>query len=316
VRRILVTGAATWTGGRLVSTLEQRDGVAVFAVDEIEPKLRFASPFARFDLDRKELADHVLEIEPDTVVHLLTVDRAAELGAGAAHEQAVMGAQALFGAIGRSRSVRRVIVKSDAAIYRLGPRSPSVFTEDSHREVAATRYGRELADLEALVRELVPIHDHVTYTILRLAPIFGQGVGNTVSRYLSLPVIPTLLGRDPRIHLLHEDDAVRAFVAAVDADVAGTFNIAGGTPVYLSRIARLGSRHAHPLAPRVFDAALRGLARADHVVAPHVVEMVRHGVALDTELMQAELGFTPAVGGREAALAGYGRRDRDGPHDG
>ena len=303
---MLVTGASTWTGGRLIAELERRPDVEVFGVDEIPPRLSFASQFTQLNLNRMELAEHVMELEPDTVVHLLTVDRAAELGRGRAHEQAVVGVQALFGAVGRCRAVRRVIVKSDAAIYPLGPRNASVLGEHGKRQGTPTRYGRELDDLETLIAELIPIHDHVTYTVLRLAPIFGRSVNNPISRYLGLPVIPMLLGFDPRLHLLHEEDAVRALQAAIDAGVPGTFNVAGGAPLYLSRIARLGRRRAQPLPKRAFDAALRGLARTDHHVPSHIVEMIQHGLVLDTQRMTDELGFSPSAGGRDLVLAAYG----------
>jgi UDP-glucose 4-epimerase len=305
MRRILITGASTWTGGRLIAHLERRQGIEVFGVDEIPPRIPFSSPFAQLNMDRAELATHVLDVEPDTVVHLLTVDRAAELGRGTAHEQAVIGVQALFGAIGRSRSVRNVIVKSDAAIYPSSPRSPSVFSEAT-RGRSTTRYGRELDDLESLIKQLVPLHDHIHYTVLRLAPIFGATVDNPLSRYLRLPIIPTLLGFDPRLHILHEDDAVGAFATAVETGASGTFNVASGPPIYLSRIARLGKRRTQPLPKRGFEAALRGLARIGQPVPSQVMEMIHHGVVLDTQKMTDTLGFIPQVLGREAVLAAYG----------
>ncbi len=306
MRRILVTGAATWTGGRLIAELEQRPGTEVFGVDEIPRRVPFASHFAEMSLDRTELAQHVLDIAPDTVVHLLTVDRSAELGRGRAHEQAVLGVQALFGAIGRSRTVRRVIVKSDAAIYPSGPRSPSIFGEDADLRGQPTRYGRELQDLEHLVAELAPRHDHVAYTVLRLAPIFGAHVDNPISRYLLSPVVPTLMGYDPRLHLLHEEDAVGVFLAAIDSEAAGTFNVAGGGPLYLSRITKLGGRVSQPLPKRAFAAALSGLARIDRHLPGHVVAMVKHGIVLDTDRL-AHLGFAPRLPGRRAVLAAYER---------
>jgi UDP-glucose 4-epimerase len=307
MRRILVTGASTWTGGRLVSELEKRNDVAVFAVDEIPPRHAFNAPFAELSLDRSELAHHVLDVAPDTIVHLLTVDRSVELGKRRAHEQAVIGAQALFGAIGRSATVRRVIIKSDAAVYRIEPRSPSLFAESTDGRGTRSRYGAQLADLEALVADLVPIHEHVTYMTLRLAPIFGATVGNPLSRFLSLRVVPTRMGQDPRLQMLHEDDAVAAFVVAIDADAGGVFNIGGGSPVYLSRVIRHGRRIEQPLPQRAYDAALRGLARAGYHLPGHVRAMLEHGIALDSRRAETELGFTPERQGREVALAAYER---------
>ncbi len=307
MRRILVTGASTWTGGRLVWELEQRRDVEVFAVDEISPRIAFTSPFAQLALDRVELARHILDVAPETVVHLLTVDRSVELGKAHAHEQAVLGIQALFGAIGRAKTVRRVVVKSDAAIYPVGPRSPSIFAEDSRHRGQLSRYGREIADLEDLVAGVRPHQPHVSYAILRLAPIFGRNVRNPLSRFLSLPVVPTLMGFDPRLHLIHEEDAVGAFLTALDSDVAGTFNIGAQGAIYLSRLLRLGRRIAQPLPSRGFAVALRGLARVDIGVPEHLQSLLKHGLVLDTGAMTHDLGFTPRLTTRQSVLAGYGR---------
>ncbi len=307
MRRILVTGAATWTGGRLVWELEQRRDVAVFAVDEIPPRIAFTSPYHQVEQDRMELARHILDVQPDIVVHLLTVDRSAELGSGRAHEQAVIGTQAVIGAIGRLGSVRRVVVKSDAAVYPVGPRNPSIFTEDTRGRGGLSRYGREIADLEELIADVAPHQDRTTYTLLRFAPIFGRNIRNPLSRFLSLPVVPTLLGFDPRLHLIHEEDAVAALLVAVDTDVAGTYNVAATGPMYLSRMLRLGRRVAQPLPRRGFEAALRGLTRVGAAVPSHVAAMVKHGLVLDTTAMREELGFAPRLSVRQTSLAGYGR---------
>lgn len=309
MRRILVTGASTWIGHRLLAELDSHPDVEAFGVDEIPPRTPAPARFAQLGMDRAELARHVLDTEPDTIVHLLTVDRTVELGRRRAHDQAVVGVQALFGAIGRSRTVRRVVVKSDAAVYRIGPRSPSVFTEKTPGRGQLSRYGSQLADLERLVSDLTPIHEHVRYAVLRLAPIFGARVGNPLSRFLGLPVLPTLLGQDPRLELLHEDDAVAAFRTAMDSEAAGVFNIGAGPPVYLSRIIRLGRRIEQPLPRRALDAARRGLARSGHHLPSHVTGMLEHGVALDSTRAHAELGFAPRVAGREAVLAGYAHMD-------
>ena len=47
----------------------------------------------------------------------------------------------------------------------------------------------------------------------------------TLSRYLAGPLVPTVLGRDARLQLLHEQDALGALERAVMAGKAGTFNI-------------------------------------------------------------------------------------------
>jgi UDP-glucose 4-epimerase len=305
MRRILVTGASTWTGGQVVASLEQRPDTEVFGVDELPPRGQFASPFIMIGDDRTALADQVLQIEPDTVVHLLTSDRSADFGAGEAHDRAVVGNLALFGAAGRSDAVRRVVVKSDAAVYPLGPRSPSLFGEgDSNRE-KASRFGRSMLDVELAADALVARRPDVAVSVLRMAPIFGRTVDNPLSRYLRLPVVPTLLGFDPRWHLLHESDAVAAVLLAADGDDQGIVNIAAAGPMYLSRVIRLGRRVQQPMLGPALTATHRALGQSGIPVTSQLRLLLEHGAVLDTEAMRSRLRFHPQHSMRETVLAGY-----------
>lgn len=306
MRRILVTGAATWTGGRLIQRLERRAHTEIHAVDEIAPRLDFASPFRRLELDRLEFAHHVLEVDPHVVVHLQTVDRAAELGRSRAHEAAVIGAQTLAGAISRATSIRRVIVKSDAAIYGSSPRSPSVYHEEMAPHGRRGRYARDLSEMERFFTTVTADHG-VDLTVLRFANIVGAEVANPISRYLRLPVVPSLLGFDPRVQIIHEDDAVRALEHAVVTDVAGTFNVAAPGQLYLSQIVRLGRRLPQPLPKRGLEIAMRVLRRSGHALPPHLQDLLRHGMVIDTSNMTSVLGFRPRLTGRQTALAALGR---------
>lgn len=304
---ILVTGAATGVGGWLIQRLERRRDTTVVAVDDLHPEVAFASRFERLGLDGLDLARLVLDVEPDAVVHLQTVDRSSNTGASHARNEAAVGAQALFGAIGRCKRVRHVVVRSDGAVYGSGPRAPSVVDVDTEPEPGSGRYQRALAEMERFVCDVAAAHDQVDYTVLRFAPVFGPTIDNALSRYLTLPGVPTMLGFDPRLQLVAEQDAVAAYAHAIDHPVPGTFNVAGGGQLYLSRVLRLGRRVPQPLPKPAFRRALRGLARTGIELPEHVVSLLEHGRVMDTIATEKVLGFTPHFSSRDAALAGYGR---------
>ncbi len=307
MRRILVTGAATRTGGRIIRQLEQAPDTEVFAVDDLEPVERFGSPFERLNIDDLSFARFVLDLEPHTVVHLQTVDRSTLHGATRAHEESAVGAQALFGAIGRCAAVRHVIVKSDGAVYGAGPRAPSVVTVNSKLERTGGRYQRDLEQMETFVRETADRHDHVDYTIIRLAPIFGPTIRNPISSYLTLPGVPTLFGFDPRLQVISERDAVAVFLQAIDNPASGTFNVAGTGQLYLSRILRLGRRVPQPLPKRAFHSALRALAGSGIALPKHTIALLKHGRVMNTDGMASTLGFQPALTCRQTTMVAYGR---------
>lgn len=306
MRKVFVTGAASWTGGHFIRRLEERSDIKVYAVDDIEPRVTFRSPFEKLSLERLALARHMLGIEPDAVVHLQSVHPRAEEGRNTDGEERIVGALALFGAIERLTSVRQVIVKSDTAFYGASPRNPSIMAETTRSQGTPTRFQRDLTEMERFVTETANRHDHIRYTILRFAPIFGPDIANPLSRYLTLPIVPTLLGFDPRIQFTHEQDAVDALEHALDKNTQGTFNIAADGQLYLSRILRLGRRLPQPLPNRLFDAAMKGLARANMVVPAHVQAMLKHGSVTDTTQMRTTFGFQPTHTCRQTVLSAYG----------
>lgn len=307
MHRILVTGAASWVGGHLVRSLESRAETEVFAVDEIEPTVDFLSEFHLSSLDVLEFAEHVMAVKPTTVVHLQTLDRSVLFGPDQAQSSVVLGAQALFGAIGRLPAVRTVIVKSDAAVYGSGPRNPSVVRESTTPPARLVRYERSLRDVESSVRQLADEHPQVTFTVLRFNPIVGATITNPLSRYLRLPVVPTLLGSDPRLQFVHEEDAIRALEHAIDHPTAGTFNIGSEGQLYLSRILRLGKRINQRLPARQFDHAMRVLRPFGASLPRHLVNLIKYGRVTDTQLMSGELGFEPNLNCRRLVLATYDR---------
>lgn len=305
MKRVFVTGAASWTGGQLIARLDRRDDIDVFAVDDTPPRVDFRSEFVQMDLDRLSLARYVLQVEPDIVVHLQSVDRRTKEGRSTEGEDRIVGALALFGAIERVGTVRSVVVKSDTAVYGSNPRNPSVMTEQTRPRGRRSRYQRDLAEMERFVDELSVRMADVTFTTLRFAPVFGPRVRNPISRYLTLPVVPTLMGFDPRLQFTDERDAVAVVEHAIDHPASGVFNVAGSGQMYLSRLLRLGRRAPQPLPGRVFDTALGTLRRAGLVIPDHIVGLLKHGRVVDTTAMRTEFGFDPSHSCRQTVINAF-----------
>jgi UDP-glucose 4-epimerase len=108
-------------------------------------------------------------------------------------------------------------------------------------------------------------------------------------------VIPTLLGFDPLVQLIHEQDVVRAIVAAVEGEARGIFNLAGPEPIPLSRvIARLGRATlpvpymlAKPTLNRLWTMRLTSFP-------PPELDHIRYVCMVDDARAREDLGFTPA----------------------
>jgi UDP-glucose 4-epimerase len=157
---------------------------------------------------------------------------------------------------------------------------------------------RDLLDMEQLVSEFAVRNESCQVSVLRLG--FRVSEDTTLARYLSLPIVPTFAGFDPRLQLLHEDDAVEAVVRATLGRQSGVFNVAAHGVVLLSQaIAIMGGTPAPVLPPYgrwIGRLGLRALAHVD--LQSHLADVIAFGSVMDCGKLEAEFGWRPAYNSR------------------
>ena len=89
--------------------------------------------------------------------------------------------------------------------------------------------------------------------MLRYQPAIGRALDTQVTRYLSLPVVPTYLGFDPRLQFVHERGRPRARSAPpFERPVRGAVNVASPGTIGLTRMIRLARRPPLPMPGPLF----------------------------------------------------------------
>jgi UDP-glucose 4-epimerase len=214
----------------------------------------------------------------------------------------VIGTMQLLAACQKAATFRKLVVQSSISVYGASPRDPAKFTEDmSARAQPRTGFGKDSFEIESYVRGLARRRPDVVVTTLRLANLMGAGVDSHVTRYLSLPVVPRVMGFDARLQFLHPSDAVAALLLVTRRDVPGTFNVAAADIVTLSQALRKMGRPSllvpQPAAPLV--ATLVRQARLVDFSADQI-DALTYGRAMDTSRFAAETGFVPQLSSREA----------------
>lgn len=304
-RRVLITGVARFLGLRLAKRLDHDPSFGrIVGVDLEEPPIPIKRlEFVRADI-RNPLIARVLEAtKVDTVVHTNIASSPRRLGGRSAmKENNVIGTMQLLAAAQRAERVRQVIVKSSVAVYGGGPSEPSVLTEEhAARQVELSGYGRDCAEAETYARDFGRRRPDVDLAILRTQNVIGPTVRTSITQYLSLPVIPSALGFDPRLQFLHEEDAIEALFLALTTPARGILNVAGQGVVYLSQATRLLGRPTIPLAPPVAGLAAGILKRIGIVDFPiDQLRMLMYGRVVDISRARATLGFAPKYTSREA----------------
>ncbi|MBA5845696.1 NAD-dependent epimerase/dehydratase family protein [Gordonia amicalis] len=300
-RVVLVTGASTFLGGYLVARLAANPQIErVLAVDSRVPRKDLLrrmgrAEFLRLDIRRPTIAKALASYGVDTVVHAATSIADTAPHSAAIKEFNVLGAMQVCAACQRTPSVKRLVLRSTAMVYGASAHDPSHFSEETRARREPTRgYGRDLLDVEGYVRGLGRRRQDIDITIVRPQAMLGPRITTRMGSCLSAPVVPTVLGYQPRLQFLHEEDALAAMEHVTLAGKPGTFNLAGEGVVTLTQaIRRLG--HIELPVPSGLLAPISGVFQdlRSAKLRSSQTEFLTYGRVLDTTRMRTELGFVP-----------------------
>lgn len=291
-KRVLVTGLSTYWGGRLAQALEQDPAVeTIIGVDNEDPTRELErTEFVRVDASHALIRRIVQAAEIDTVIDSRLVVESSWTAPRLAHENNVIGTMNILAACsGEDSPVKKFIFKSSAHYYGAEQDDPAFFTEDMRRPHAPhTAIERDIVEAEATVREFAEKNRDVTVTVLRFSNVLGSGVRNSHIEYFSLPVIPAIIGFDPRYQFIHEDDVVGVLEHALRYDLPGIYNAAGDGVLVLSEVASLLGKRLVPILPpygtRIVLLAARRLGIR---VTSEMVNQLRYGRGLDNRKLKA-----------------------------
>jgi UDP-glucose 4-epimerase len=315
-RIVLVTGVCRDLGGRFARSIADDPRVdRVVGVDIVPPRHDLGDVhFVRADIRNPVIAKVIAAEGVDTVVHMGVISTPSGAGGRASMKEInVIGTMQLLAACQKSRQVERFVVKSSARVYGSSSRDPAMFTEGmAPKRLPRSGFAKDSVEVEGYVRGFARRRPDVRVTTLRCANLIGPTIETTLTRYFQLPVVPTVLGFDPRLQFCHEDDALEALRIATVSDVDGTYNVAGDGVLMLSQaIRRLGRPSVAVPGPALslLGSVLPGARAAE--LTPEQAEFLTYGRGMDTSAVRNALGFEPEYTTAQA-FDSFARRIRPG----
>ncbi|HZR82621.1 MAG TPA: NAD-dependent epimerase/dehydratase family protein [Candidatus Binatia bacterium] len=294
MEKLLITGISGGQG-RLVTRLAA-DEYDVCGVDRDEMLAFSDGTRVRvyvLDLMKKKFEDVFRHEHPTAVIHLAFV-RHFRLDVEQRHEVNLLGTKRVLEYCA-TYGVRQLTVVSSAYAYGALPDNPSYVDEDHPLNVSRTYPEvRDLAEVDTLCSAFLWQHPEVRTAILRPVNTLGDSVHSAIGRYLRLRWVPMLMGFDPMLQFIHEEDLARAILLTLERKMRGIFNVAGpgavplhvaveqtgGTPLTLPE------QIARPVVRRLFDLGL-------YPFPPGAIDFIKYPCTVSDSRFVAATGFKP-----------------------
>lgn len=244
---IAITGLRTFLGRGLAERLAaRRPAPNLVGVDLHRPQgFATASRFHRADLTDPTADARLAEVfereRVEVVVHAAFRED-PDPNVENDHELETIGTLHVMHACAAAK-VRRLVVVSSTMLYGPWPDNPNFLTE-AHplRGHPAAHNVENRREAETLLASWARGHPDTEVTVLRNCWILGPSYEDHVVRYLARPVVPTLMGYDPLLQFVHEDDALRVLETAAREPHPGIYNVVGKGVVPLSTLLRLAGK--------------------------------------------------------------------------
>jgi UDP-glucose 4-epimerase len=240
MEKLLITGIATPLGRRLA-----RRFAGSFAVCGVDARPWAGRPreisMQVADLRKRDFEEVMRSERPHAVVHL-GVRREMRGDERARHDLNVRGTKRLLD-LCAAFGVSQLVVISTSTVYGAAPENPLYMREDE--PLSASRSYPEIRDrveVDALASAFVWRVPEVRTTVLRPVHVLGPHSTGMLADYLRRARPPSVLGYDPLMQLIHEDDWTESIALTLTRGVRGVFNVTGAGQVPLrTAIAEMGS---------------------------------------------------------------------------
>jgi UDP-glucose 4-epimerase len=299
---VLVTGVSRFLGGHLAARLAANPAIdRVLGVDTVPPprdllRRMGRAEFVRADIRNPLISKVISTAAVDTVVHAsLSANPGSSGGRTAMKEMNVIGTMQLLAACQKAPSVRRMVLKSTTAVYGSSPRDPALFDETmTPKDLPPGGYAKDTVEIEGYLRGFARRRPDVSVTVLRFSNFIGPRIDTVFTRYFALPAVPTVLGYDARVQLLHEEDGLAVLERAASEDVPGVFNVAADGVLLLSQAIRRAGRVPIPV-PNPAVGPVSRFFRSARLVdfSPEQMRLLNFGRVVDNTKLKQQFGFTP-----------------------
>ena len=295
MEKVLITGIAGGQGRLLARRL--REKYEVCGVDRVpwEGAPRGIQVHL-VDIRKRKFEDVIRTEQPSAIVHMGFV-RHFRTSSGERYDVNVRGTKQLLDQC-LNHGVKNLVVFSSSYVYGAFPENPFYMDEDAPLSASRSYPAiRDLVEVDALASAFLWRYPHIRTCVLRPVNVLGYYVHSMVGQYLRERRVPTVLGFDPMMQFIHEEDVSEAIALALEHGLQGVFNVAGPGEVPLHTAIREAGGKALPIPELIMRPLFAQLFRIGAIpYPPGAIDYLKYPVTVSGARFVEATRFRPLFG--------------------
>jgi UDP-glucose 4-epimerase len=290
MEKILITGISGGQGRLLARRLREKYEVCGADCVSWDGAPRGVRVYP-VDVCKRAFGEVMRAESPTAVVHL-AFERRPQVDERTRYDINVRGTRQLLDHCIRC-AVRQLVVVSSSYAYGASPENPYGLDEDF--PLAASRSVpeiRDLVEMDTLTTAFLWRFPQLHTCVLRPVGVLGHYVHSMIGHYLRAPRVPTVLGFDPMMQFIHEDDFSEAVLASLAQGLHGVYNVIGPGEVPLHTAIRESGGMAIALPELVLRPLLAKLFRWSLApYPPGAIDYLKYPVTVSGERFRRATQF-------------------------
>jgi UDP-glucose 4-epimerase len=295
MEKVLITGISGGQGRLLTRRLLENH--AVCGVDWVPWKGHPQGvDVHRVDLRKTKFENVVRTESPDAVVHMGFI-RHFRGEERRRHDVNVRGTKQLLDHC-VSYGVKNLVVVSRSYVYGAFPENPFYMNED-YPLSASRSYPeiRDLVEVDTLASAFIWKYPDICTSVLRPVNVLGHFVHSMIGQYLRRDRQPTMMGFDPIMQFMHEEDLCEAIALSLEHGLRGVFNVTGAGQVPLHTAIKETGGRAVALPEQIFRPLFHRMFRMGLWPYPAgAFDYLKYPVTLSGKRFKEATGFRPLFG--------------------
>jgi UDP-glucose 4-epimerase len=224
-----------------------------------------------------------------------------------AHEIQSIGTMYLLNACA-GQKIKKFIMASTTDVYGALPSNPNYLSEGHEtRGGIKSKFIRDKIDAENQALKYAKIHPETIVTILRPCTILGPKIRDYKTTFLSRTAVFTVMGFDPLMQFVHEEDVIGAFNKVLTENYPGIYNIVGEGILPLSKVMQLSGKLGIPVPSPMLYPMAQLMWYTDIFPAPAShLDFLKYLCVADGRKAKKKMGFVPRYTSKDALLSFIG----------